>query len=168
KSDYSLFTKNNKNGLLDLLIYEDDIIVTGSNVHEIEVFKKFLKTRFMIKDLDLLSDFGLLACRPSAIPLEQNVSISNESSNTDPIIDNITEYQKLIGKLIYLTHIRPDIAYFVHCLSQFIHKRLRSHLKITLKVLRYLKGSLGKGIHLLRTETLTMKCLLMQIGLSVL
>ncbi|GJS63162.1 ribonuclease H-like domain-containing protein [Tanacetum coccineum] len=79
--------------ITDLL---NDIIVTGSNIHEIEKFKEFLKTRFMIKDLgkliyflvievvdtyngicmsqrkyclDLLFEFGLLACKPSAIPL---------------------------------------------------------------------------------------------------
>ncbi|GJT90550.1 ribonuclease H-like domain-containing protein [Tanacetum coccineum] len=66
---------------------------------------------------DLLSEFSLLACKPSAIPLEQNISITNEPTDSDPLIDNITEYQKLIGKLIYLTHTRPDIAYYVHCLS---------------------------------------------------
>ncbi|GJY04351.1 ribonuclease H-like domain-containing protein [Tanacetum coccineum] len=98
--------------------------------------------------LDLLSDFTLLACKPFVIPLDQNVSITSEPTDDDPIIDNITEYQKLIGKLIYLTHTRPDIAYSVHCLSQFMHKPLKSHIKIALKVLKYLKGSPGKGIHI--------------------
>ncbi|GJU14166.1 ribonuclease H-like domain-containing protein [Tanacetum coccineum] len=93
----------------------------------------------------LLSEFGLLACKPSAIPLEQNLKVSGEPTLNDPVIDKITEYQKLIGKLIYLTHTRPDISYDVHCLSQFMHRPLRSHLKIALKVLRYLKGSPGKA-----------------------
>ncbi|GKD95074.1 ribonuclease H-like domain-containing protein, partial [Tanacetum coccineum] len=57
KSDYSLFTKANNNGFLALLVYVDDIIVTGSNVHEIEKFKEFLKTMFMIKDLGKLKYF---------------------------------------------------------------------------------------------------------------
>ncbi|GKE71132.1 ribonuclease H-like domain-containing protein [Tanacetum coccineum] len=59
-------------------------------------------------------------------------------------------YQKLIGKLIYLTHTKPDISYSVHYLSQFMHKPLRSHLRITLRVLRYLKGNHGKGVHIVR------------------
>ncbi|GKC22917.1 hypothetical protein Tco_1025067 [Tanacetum coccineum] len=100
--------------------------------------------------ISLLSDFGLLACKPSATPLEQNLSISNEPTEKDSILDNITEYQKLIGKLIYLTYTRPDISYLMHCLSQFMHKLLKSHLKIALKVLRYLKGNLGKWIHIAR------------------
>ncbi|GJR18124.1 UBN2 domain-containing protein [Tanacetum coccineum] len=49
--------------------------------------------------------------------------------------------KRLIGKLIYLTHTMPDIAYSVHCLSQFMHKPLKSHTKFALKVLKYLKGS---------------------------
>ncbi|GKE77397.1 ribonuclease H-like domain-containing protein, partial [Tanacetum coccineum] len=102
--------------------------------------------------LDLLSEFGLLACKPSAIPLEQNISITNELTDSDLLIDNITEYQKLIDKLIYLTHTRRDIAYSVHCLSQFMHKPLKSHLKIALKVLRYLKSALGKGIHVIKNN----------------
>ncbi|GJT20576.1 ribonuclease H-like domain-containing protein [Tanacetum coccineum] len=66
--------------------------------------------------LDLLSDFGLLACKPSAAPLEQNLSITNEPTDID----------------------------------KFMHKPLRSHLRIALRVLRYLKGNPGKGVHIVR------------------
>ncbi|GJT73269.1 ribonuclease H-like domain-containing protein [Tanacetum coccineum] len=154
KSDYSLFTKSKKGNFLALLVYVDDIIVTGNNVDEIEKFKEFLRTKFQIKDLenclDLLSEYGLLACKPSATPLEQNLAIRNEPTDIDKVLDNITEYQRLIGKLIYLTHTWPDISYPVHCLSQFMHKPLRSHIKIALKVLRYLKSNPGKGVHIVK------------------
>lgn len=100
--------------------------------------------------LDLLVDFGLLACKPSVTPLKQNLSISNEPNVTDPVLDNITEYQKLIAKLIYLAHIKHDISYLVHCLSQFMHKPIRSHLKIAIKVLKYLKGLPGLDIHIVK------------------
>ncbi|GJR12684.1 ribonuclease H-like domain-containing protein [Tanacetum coccineum] len=99
--------------------YVDDIIVIGSDIHEIE--KKYR--------LDLLSEFGLLTCKPSAIPLKHNLSISNEPTDTDLLIDNITEYQKLIGKLIYLTHTKPDIAYSVHCLCIHITKCINTSLE---------------------------------------
>ncbi|PWA97255.1 ribonuclease H-like domain-containing protein [Artemisia annua] len=179
KSDYSLFTKYDSGVFIALLVYVDDIIITGNNVDAIEDFKRYLKTKFQIKDLgklkyflgievietksgvclsqrkyclDLLSEFGLLACKPSAIPLEQSVYITSEPTDTDPLLDNITEYQKLIGKLIYLTHTRPDISYVVHCLSQFMHSPLKSHLKIALKVLRYLKSSPGMGVHITKNS----------------
>ncbi|GJW46010.1 RNA-directed DNA polymerase, eukaryota [Tanacetum coccineum] len=127
KSDYSLFTKTDHNSFIALLVYVDDIIITGNDVGKIEKFKAYLNTKFKIKDLgklkyflgievidtdkglclsqrkyclDLLSDFGLLACKPSATPLEQNLVVSNEPTSTDPVIDNVTEYQKLI-EIVY-------------------------------------------------------------------
>nr|GEX47770.1 ribonuclease H-like domain-containing protein [Tanacetum cinerariifolium] len=148
KSDYSLFTKSMNEKFIALLVYVDDIIITGNNSSEIEKLKAFLNTKKYC--LDLLTEFDLLACKPSAAPLEQNLSMTNEPTVLDPVLDNATEYQKLIGKLIYLTHNRPDISYSVHCLSQFMHKPLKSHLKIALKVLRYLKGCPGKGIHVVK------------------
>ncbi|GJS71338.1 reverse transcriptase domain-containing protein [Tanacetum coccineum] len=83
KSDYSLFTKSEKRNFLALLVYVDDIIVTGNNVDEIEKFKEFLRTKFQIKDLGKLNEYGLLACKPSATALEQNLAISNESTKVD-------------------------------------------------------------------------------------
>nr|GEX50798.1 ribonuclease H-like domain-containing protein [Tanacetum cinerariifolium] len=177
KSDYSLFTKSLNGNFIALLVYVNDIIITGNNSSKIEKLKAFLNTKFMIKDLgrlkyflgievidienglclsqrkyslDLLIEFGLLTCMPSATPLEQNLYMTNEPTVSDPVLDNVTEYQKLIGKLIYLTHTRPDISYSVHCLIQFMHKPLKSHLKIALKVLRYLKGCPRKGIYIVK------------------
>ena len=97
-----------------------------------------------------MSEYGLLAGKPSAIILEQNLSITSEPSANDPDLDNITEYKELIGKLIYLTHTRSDISYVIHSLSQFMHSLLRSHLKNDFKASRYLKCSQGIGIHSLK------------------
>ncbi|GJS49217.1 putative reverse transcriptase domain-containing protein [Tanacetum coccineum] len=57
KSDYSLYTKSDKGVFLALLVYVDDIIITGNSVSEIEKFKVFLKSKFMIKDLGKLKYF---------------------------------------------------------------------------------------------------------------
>lgn len=55
-------------------------------------------------------------------------------------------YQHLIGKLIYLSHTRPDIAYAVGVLSQFMHKPQNDHMEAALRVVRYLKGTPGRGV----------------------
>lgn len=55
-------------------------------------------------------------------------------------------YQRLVGKLIYLSHTRPDIAYAVGVVSQFMHKPQSDHMEAALRIVRYLKGSPGKGI----------------------
>ncbi|GJV07590.1 ribonuclease H-like domain-containing protein [Tanacetum coccineum] len=178
-SDYSLYTKSVKGVFLALIIYVDDIIITGNNISEIEKFKVYLKSKFRIKDLgklkyflgievsdtdkgicpnqrkyvlDLLFEYGMLACKPAKTLLMSKLIISNEATENDHILDNITGYQKLMGKLIYLTNTRPDISYIVHCLSQFMHSPLKSHLKIAFKILRYLKSCPGLGIHIIKNS----------------
>ncbi|GJW16833.1 ribonuclease H-like domain-containing protein, partial [Tanacetum coccineum] len=106
KSDYSLYTKSHKGVFLALLVYVDDIIITGNNFCEIEKFKVDLKSKFMIKDLgklkyflgievidtdkgiclnqrkyilDLLSEYGMLACKPAKTPIMSKFFISNEN-----------------------------------------------------------------------------------------
>ncbi|GKD29682.1 ribonuclease H-like domain-containing protein [Tanacetum coccineum] len=178
KPDYSLYTKSDKGVFLALLVYADDIIITGNSVSEIEKFKVYLKSKFMIKDLgklkyfigikvvdtdkgiflnqrkyvlDLLYKYGKFACKPAKTPLVSKLVISNEASDKDPLLENITDYQKLMGKLIYLTNTRPYISYVVHCLSQFMHSPLTSHLNISFKILRYLKSYPSLGIHITKT-----------------
>ncbi|GJV72569.1 ribonuclease H-like domain-containing protein [Tanacetum coccineum] len=181
---YPLGNKSDKDVFLTLLVYVDDIIITGNNVSEIEKFKVYLKSKFKIKDLsklkyflgievidtdrgiclnqrkyvlDLLSEYGMLACKPAKTPLMSKLVISNEASDKDPILDNITDFQKLMGKLIYLTNTRPNISYVVHCLSQFMHSPLKSHLKTAFKILRYLKSCPGLGIHVIKDSGMSLK-----------
>ncbi|GJR96370.1 ribonuclease H-like domain-containing protein, partial [Tanacetum coccineum] len=71
--------------------------------------------------LELIDEFGLLASKPSYIPMQPNITLSSEPKDDDPLLDNVTDYQKLIGKLIYLTTTRPDIAYTVSCLSKGVN-----------------------------------------------
>ncbi|XP_041999826.1 uncharacterized mitochondrial protein AtMg00240-like [Salvia splendens] len=56
------------------------------------------------------------------------------------------KYQRLVGKLIYLSHTRPDITYAVGIVSQFMHKPQEDHMEAALKIVRYLKGTVGYGV----------------------
>ncbi|XP_071704401.1 uncharacterized protein [Rutidosis leptorrhynchoides] len=94
--------------------------------------------------LELINEFGLLAAKPVNTPIDANVS--SYKGENEEIIKNMSVYQKLVGKLIYITVTRPDISYVVHVLSQFMHAPTVSHLKLAFRVLKYLKGCLGKGI----------------------
>ena len=66
----------------------------------------------------------------------------------------MNSYQKLIGKLLYLSHNRPDISYSVNVLSQFMHSPRRSHFQAALRVLRYLKDTIGLGLTFTKTGKL--------------
>ena len=57
-----------------------------------------------------------------------------------------TMYRQLVGNLIYLTTTRPDLAYSISVLSQFMSKPLESHWVAAKSVLRYLFGTVNYGI----------------------
>ncbi|GJX31409.1 uncharacterized mitochondrial protein-like protein [Tanacetum coccineum] len=91
-----------------------------------------------------------VSCKPCGTPIESRECVikpyKGKVLDIDYPLTGINNYQKLVGKLIYLTHTRPDISYAVHVLSQFMHAPLQSHLKLAFRVLRYLKTTPGKGI----------------------
>ena len=55
-------------------------------------------------------------------------------------------YQRLVGRLIYLSHTRPDIAFSVNMVSQFMHAPRPEHFEVVYRILRYLKGTPGRGL----------------------
>ena len=70
---------------------------------------------------------------------------------------NTTRYQKLVGKLIYLSHTRPDIAFAVSIVSQFMHSPYEVHLEAVYRILRYLKSTPGKGLFFKKSEQKTIE-----------
>ena len=47
---------------------------------------------------------------------------------------------------MYLAHIRPDLAYALSIISQFMHNPGEQHMNAVIRILRYLKSAPGKGI----------------------
>ncbi|GKB92830.1 ribonuclease H-like domain-containing protein, partial [Tanacetum coccineum] len=88
-------------------------------------------------------------CRSVLTPLPENIILAHKESEKDKFLVNITSYQRLVGKLIYL---RSDISYDVHCLSQHMHAPLKSHFDIALRLLKYLKLAPGNGIQYLKRQ----------------
>ncbi|GKC53603.1 ribonuclease H-like domain-containing protein [Tanacetum coccineum] len=127
KFDYSLYVKKKGFMFVALLVYVDDIVITGN-------------------DEEFLHEYGLLAAKPVDIPFLENTILSHVKTDKDKFLNNFTSYQKMVWKLIYLTHTRPDINYVVLCLSQHMHSPLQSYFKAALMVLRYLKGSPSLGL----------------------
>ncbi|CAH9113334.1 unnamed protein product [Cuscuta europaea] len=101
-ADYSLFTRTRGTIQLNVLIYVDDLIISGNNSDAIALFKKYLNECFHMKDLgklkfllgievarsssglfltqrkyalDIISEVGLLGAKPAAFPIEQNAAL---------------------------------------------------------------------------------------------
>ncbi|XP_055803450.1 uncharacterized mitochondrial protein AtMg00810-like [Solanum dulcamara] len=72
----------------------------------------------------------------------------------DPVLEDVVGYQKLIGKLIYLTITRPDICFVVQVLSQFMQSPKKSHLEDAMRVVKYLKGPPGLDLFFPSNSTL--------------
>jgi len=92
--------------------------------------------------LDLLKDAEMMDAKSAPTPLDSKLQLAK---NSEPL-QSINHYQHLVGKLIYLTITRPDIAYTVSLVSQFMHAPTIFHLSIVKRILCYLKGSIGRGI----------------------
>ncbi|KAM2243723.1 hypothetical protein ACFX1S_010508 [Malus domestica] len=168
-ADSSLFVRTRAVGTLVVLIYVDDLIITGDNTDEISTLKQSLRQRFAIKDLGILKYFlgievatshkGLfLNQRKYVLDLLKDANMSDAKPTTTPLdskqkpslkctpLTYITHYQRLVGKLIYLIITRPDITYSVSLVSQLMHSPTLEHLTLVKRILRYLKGSVGRGI----------------------
>ncbi|GMI70425.1 cysteine-rich RLK (RECEPTOR-like protein kinase) 8 [Hibiscus trionum] len=109
--------------------------------------------------LELIESTGLSGARPVASPLEQNIKLTstefdrgvrhdNMNCTEDSEVEDKTVFQRLIGRLIYLTHTRPDITFAVHHLSQFMQSPKKTHFEAALRIVRYVKNSPGQGVFL--------------------
>ena len=78
--------------------------------------------------LDLLKEMDKTACKLVNTPMDSNLKLG--LAKDDVVVDR-ESYQRLIGRLIYLSHTRPDIAYEVNVISQFMHNPKEVHLQAT-------------------------------------
>ncbi|CAL8163118.1 unnamed protein product [Prunus armeniaca] len=138
-SDHTLFLKRRKGKLTALIIYVDEMIVTGDDQAEMQNLQKYLASEFEMKSLET----GMLDCKPIDTPSEQNHKLG---LYPDQVPTDKERYQRIVGKLIYLSHTRPDIAYAVSVVSQFMHSPSEDHMGAVMRILRYLKVTPGNGL----------------------
>lgn len=153
------------NQFMTLIVYVDDILVTGNYEEKIFEVKQFLHKEFTIKDLgqanfflrvefhhtnkgifvsqekyilDTLSETNMLEAHSCPTPYSIGCKLKKDDGVS---LDNPGRYRRLVGRLIYLTVTRPDITYAVQQLSQFMVFPTDKCWKIVLRVLKYLKGT---------------------------
>ncbi|CAA7037260.1 unnamed protein product [Microthlaspi erraticum] len=152
-SDYSLFSRTRGSSELYVLVYVDDLIIGGNDPAAIKEFKAYLSVCFHMKYLGKLKYFlGIKVARnqkPATFPIEQQHKLAIAEG---PLLSDPERYRRLVGRLIYLAATRPDLAYTVHILSQFMQSPRTDHWKAALRAVRYLKGTPGQGI-LLKSDS---------------
>lgn len=181
KSDSSLFIYSKAGVLMYLLVYVDDIIVTGNNSMAVKRMIEALAVRFSIKDMGRLHFFlGVeVVHKPDGLVLTQSKYISeilkkynmHESKGVlSPMSSSLMlqvsdgsapadtkQYREILGKLQYLSFTRPDISFTVNKLSQYMHSPTAMHWQAVKRLLRYLKHTINYGIFLSRTSSLSLQ-----------
>jgi len=81
--------------------------------------------------IDLLKETSKTACKPASTLIDPNLKLGNAEEDT--AVDK-EMYQRLVGRLIYLSHTRSNVAF------------AEIHLQAALRIVQYLKGTPGRGI----------------------
>ncbi|OMO77059.1 Reverse transcriptase, RNA-dependent DNA polymerase [Corchorus capsularis] len=175
-SDHTLFIKKGQGKITALIVYVDDMVVTGNDPDERKALQEYFSREFEMKDLgclkyflgievsrskkgiflsqrkyalDLLHETGMSACQPADTPVEEGLKLCVEA---DQVPVDKGRYQRLVGRLMYLAQTRPDLAYALSIVSQFMHNPSEQHMKGVMRILRYVKSSPGKGILFTKNE----------------
>ncbi|KAL0745858.1 hypothetical protein Bca101_101627 [Brassica carinata] len=172
--DHTLFTLVTPSGIIVILVYVDDLIITGSDKAGIKATKEFLKSVFDIKDLgemkyflgieicrskeglfmsqrkytmDMLKETDVLGGKVAKTPLEEGYKVLHEGEVEEKqLFEDAKLYRKMVGKLIYLTITRPDICFAVNQVSQHMQAPKVHHWKMVDRILKYLRGTPGQGV----------------------
>ncbi|GMI66032.1 hypothetical protein HRI_000272500 [Hibiscus trionum] len=170
KADPSLFLLLNGHDVTYLIVYVDDILITGNATSTIDNVISELHNKFSLKDLGLLQFFlglevtrssnglflsqkkflsellykvGLQGSNSASTPMPPNFKLSRFDGDPFP---NAQLYRSTVGALQYLTHTRPDVAFAVNKAAQFLQHPTHAHWLAVKRILRYLHGTMEFGL----------------------
>ncbi|KAL0292595.1 UNVERIFIED_CONTAM: Retrovirus-related Pol polyprotein from transposon RE1 [Sesamum calycinum] len=168
--DNCLFLKHTGFDFIALLIYVDDILLTGTSESSLYDVKQYLDGLFTIKDLgsakyflglelarsshsllvtqhkyiqDILSDTSMLNAKVASTPFPSGLHLTHDEG---ALLQFPDRYRRLVGRLLYLGFTRPDPSFPIQQLNQYMQHPRTSHWDVALHVLRYLKGSCNLGL----------------------
>jgi hypothetical protein len=178
RSDSSLFVLRCGRDSVYLLLYVDDIVLTGSSTTILQQVVSTINVEFKIKDMgavhfflgiqvqprqdgfflqqqqyaiDLLERAGMSDCRPYDTPVDTNAKLST-TAGTPLSTADASDYRSLVGALQYLTMTRPDLQYAVQQACLHMHNPTTAHQGLVKRILRYIRGTTALGLHLRRSS----------------
>jgi hypothetical protein len=179
KSDTSLFFYNNQGITMFVLVYVDDVIVVRSSLEATSRLLKNLEKELALKDLgdlhyflgievtklpdglllsqnkyalDILRRVGMTSCKPAPTPLSTSEKLSVHVGEVlGP--DDATKYRSIVGGLQYLTLTRPNLAFSVNKVYQYLHCPTTVHLIAVKRILRFVKGTIDMGLKIVKSSS---------------
>ncbi|WVY99005.1 hypothetical protein V8G54_031156 [Vigna mungo] len=120
-SGHTLFLKKQHGKIIVLIIYVDDMIVTGNDPEEQKALQSYLFGKFEMEDLET----SMEKCHPATTPIEEGLKLCLEP-NQIPVDKG--RYQRLCRKINYM------------------HNPGEKHMNVVMHILRSLKYVPGRGI----------------------
>ncbi|GJU15308.1 putative ribonuclease H-like domain-containing protein [Tanacetum coccineum] len=138
--DKTLFIKKDKNDIMLVQVYVDDIIFGSTKKSWCDDFEALIKSIFQMKILKKF-DFASVKIASTLIETQKPLTKDEEAVDVD-----VHLYRSMIGSLMYLTASRPDIMFAVCACSRFQVTPKTSHLHAVKRIFRYLKGKPKLGL----------------------
>jgi len=172
ENNTNLYTRN---GYI-LVLYVDDVLITGPHQSGIDEVKKLLHDHYKMSDLGLakqflgmqieqlnngikihqsryiatmLERFGMANAHATTTPLPPSPALSAKNDDDD-LLDSAEKsvYMSIVGSLMYaMVCTRPDLAFTMSRLSKFMANPKAHHMTAARHALRYLRGTSNAYIH---------------------
>ncbi|GJV64205.1 putative ribonuclease H-like domain-containing protein [Tanacetum coccineum] len=168
--DKTLFIKKDKDDILLVQVYVDDIIFGSTKKSLCTEFEQMMHKRFQMSSMgeltfflglqvkqkddgifisqdkyvaDILKKFDFATVKTASTPMETNKALLKDEEAADV---DVHLYRSMIGSLMYLTASRPDIMFVVCACARFQVTPKTSHLHAVKRIFRYLKGHPKLGL----------------------
>lgn len=170
--EHTLFIKKEeKDKILIVCLYVDDLIFTGNDSNMMHGFKVSMKREFEMTDLgemkyflgvevrqsakgihisqkkyagEILERFGLEKCNGVKNPMVPGSNRLSRQEKGKKV--NATLFKQMVGSLMYMTVTRPDLMYCVCFISRFMSNPMESHMLAAKRILRYIKATAELGV----------------------
>ena len=166
----ALYRRQDKEHLLLVAVYVDDLLVTGTSLEMVIDFKRGMSARFEMSDLGkltyylgievnqhaggitlkqeryakkILEETRMQDCNMVHVPMDPSLNFSKACD--EKRVDE-KEYRRNVGCLRYLLHTRPDLSYSVGVMSRYMAEPRTSHEAAMKQILRYLQGTRTRGL----------------------
>ncbi|GJW70983.1 putative ribonuclease H-like domain-containing protein [Tanacetum coccineum] len=168
--DKTLFIKKDKNDIMLVQVYVDDIIFGLTKRSWCDEFEALMKSRFQMSSMgeltfflglqvkqkedgifisqdkyvaEILKKFDFASVKTASTPIETQKPLVKDEEASDM---DVHLYRSMIGSLMYLTASRSDIMFAVCACSRFQVTPKTSHLNAVKRIFRYLKGKPKLGL----------------------